>query len=285
MSRVLALLDEKTLHYVQAGQENVKIKCLNPEHDDSNPSCQVHVHTGAVHCFSCGFKTNIYKHFGMQTHFADQKTYAIKKKIRNILDNKPLAIPPGSVPVREEFRGLTLQTLRDHEAFESTEYPNTVLFPIRNYSNDITHLLGRYKTDNVKPKYMVEPKGRPLGMYPLKKFEAINGWAILVEGIFDYLNLKDNNLDASLCTFGCNSITEKSHEKFLMPLLATGCTKFLFMYDADKAGREGVRLAKEIMEKYYPHVQVKSFNLGDGRDPGDLNQDEIADLKEKLLAL
>ena len=34
-----------------------KISCLNPDHDDKNPSC--HVYNDHVHCFGCGFRQDV----------------------------------------------------------------------------------------------------------------------------------------------------------------------------------------------------------------------------------
>ena len=39
------------------------VACLNPEHDDSNPSMRIDKITGIFHCFSCGFKGNIFKYY------------------------------------------------------------------------------------------------------------------------------------------------------------------------------------------------------------------------------
>ena len=46
------LLKEKGIPYQLSGKD-VKIICLNPEHDDTNPSLRVDRITGVMHCFSC----------------------------------------------------------------------------------------------------------------------------------------------------------------------------------------------------------------------------------------
>ena len=38
------------------------VSCLNPEHDDSNPSMRIDKITGVYNCFSCGYKGNIFKY-------------------------------------------------------------------------------------------------------------------------------------------------------------------------------------------------------------------------------
>jgi DNA primase len=53
---VTKLLDTLKVDYLPAGGHNVRIKCINPYHDDKDPSLHVHTTTGALHCFSCGYK-------------------------------------------------------------------------------------------------------------------------------------------------------------------------------------------------------------------------------------
>ena len=45
-------LEEKGIDYTLSGKDAV-IQCLNPEHDDNNPSMRVDKLTGMFHCFSC----------------------------------------------------------------------------------------------------------------------------------------------------------------------------------------------------------------------------------------
>ena len=59
---VLELLNKEEVGYTPSGQDYL-IRCLNPEHDDSNPSLRVDKVTGVMHCFSCGFRGNVFAHF------------------------------------------------------------------------------------------------------------------------------------------------------------------------------------------------------------------------------
>jgi len=60
---VIELLNKQKLVYTLSGQD-FQIKCLNPDHDDRNPSLRVDKVTGVMHCFSCGFRSNIFTHIG-----------------------------------------------------------------------------------------------------------------------------------------------------------------------------------------------------------------------------
>ena len=48
------LIQKKKIPYRLQGADIV-VGCLNPEHDDSNPSMRIDKITGIFHCFSCGF--------------------------------------------------------------------------------------------------------------------------------------------------------------------------------------------------------------------------------------
>ena len=49
------------------------VSCLNPEHDDSNPSMRIDKITGVFNCFSCGYKGNIFKLFDKPSNYLDIK--------------------------------------------------------------------------------------------------------------------------------------------------------------------------------------------------------------------
>ena len=84
---VIDLLTERNLKYKESGKD-YSIHCLNPEHDDSNPSMNVDKITGVFHCFSCGFKGNIFNYFGAAPNFLDIRIAHLQEKIQNILSDK-----------------------------------------------------------------------------------------------------------------------------------------------------------------------------------------------------
>ena len=54
------LLVDKKIPYYAKGKDYL-VQCLNPEHDDNNPSMRIDQITGIFNCFSCGFKGSIYQ--------------------------------------------------------------------------------------------------------------------------------------------------------------------------------------------------------------------------------
>ena len=56
------ILENNDIRYIDYGK-NIKIKCINPNHNDKNPSMIIDKKTGLFHCFSCGYSGHISKHF------------------------------------------------------------------------------------------------------------------------------------------------------------------------------------------------------------------------------
>ena len=81
--RVDELLQEKNIDYKVSGRDYV-VKCLSPDHEDSNPSMRIDNITGVFNCFSCGFRGNLFKHFGAAANFLEIK----RQKLKDSIDEK-----------------------------------------------------------------------------------------------------------------------------------------------------------------------------------------------------
>ena len=113
---VLELIQKNSLAYTVSGRDYL-IKCLNPEHEDSNPSFRVDKVSGVAHCFSCGFKTNIFKFFGVFTNPVPIKIAALKEKLAELkIGNNGLDLPNGHTPYTRSFRGISAATLKYSDA-------------------------------------------------------------------------------------------------------------------------------------------------------------------------
>ena len=53
------LLEQQKIPYKVSPKDFV-VRCLNPEHDDHNPSMRIDRVTGIYNCFSCGYKGNLF---------------------------------------------------------------------------------------------------------------------------------------------------------------------------------------------------------------------------------
>lgn len=286
MAAVDELLKEKGIYFTLSGKDYL-IKCLNPEHDDSNPSCRVDKVDGRTHCFSCGFKTNIYKYFGVLSgNQVNIRIAKLKEKINTLkLSTVGLEYPDQMVPFTHIFRGISKETLKLFGAFRLSEenkdmrgFEDRIIFPIKDITGKIVMFLGRHTLSSGNPKYLNYPSGVTIPLYPTK---IRNKSIVLVEGIFDMLNCYDKGLDNVVCTFGTNTLQKDTRLK-LLPYKTQGVEKVYLMFDGDDAGREATKKLKPLLEECEFEVEV--ITLEDGQDPGELSQDYVDSIREYINA-
>ena len=273
------LLEEKGVDYNLQGKDAV-IKCLNPEHDDSNPSMRVDKVTGMFHCFSCGFKGNLFTHFGAPQSPLEIKRYMLKEKIA---EKKASAVgikmPAGAVMYNGTLRNISAETLKIWSAFtwdDGDKFAGRVIFPIRDITGKTVGLIGRLlRDDPTKPKYHIYPPGLKLPLCPAKP-KMIQNRIILVEGIFDALNLWDKGLKNAVCCFGTQSVDWVK----LSILKMQGATGVDIMFDGDEAGQIAATKVESICDQLgLGHQTIK---LKQGNDPGNFTEKGVATLKRRL---
>ena len=109
--------------------------------------------------------------------------------------------------------------------------------------------------------------------------DPIQGRILLVEGIFDVLNLHDKGLTNAVCCFGVKNVTEEK----LQVLSVAGIEGVDVFLDNDEAGQTGSAKVRELCEK----VGLDSRNIAFGDkslDAGALVQSQVDKLKSKLYA-
>ncbi len=276
---VLELLEKKKISYQISGND-YKVCCLNPEHDDSNPSMRIDKVLGVFNCLSCGFKGNIFYHFGEKIDKLDTAREKLKRKLNQIRSESiGLRIPVDSELLSSDFR-VSVKTLMDFEAFRSsnTDYSGRVMFPIRDIKGRIVCFVGRSEDVFDPVRYKVFPPHSKVPLFPLNKIEPFEGKILLVEGIFDLLNLYDNGYRNVLCSFGTNTINKEK----LNILKILGVSGVDIMFDPDKAGREAAEKVKDLAEEM--DFQVRNINLRNS-DPGDLTPNHAINLRKKLYGI
>ena len=75
------LLEQQKIPYKVSPKDFV-VSCLNPEHDDHNPSMRIDRVTGIYNCFSCGYKGNLFKHFDAPSNALDIRREGFKRKLQ-----------------------------------------------------------------------------------------------------------------------------------------------------------------------------------------------------------
>jgi DNA primase len=254
------------------------IKCPSPEHDDSNPSCKVDKLSGVAHCFSCGFKANMFIFHGMLTVPNSVKVNKLKQKINALRKiSQDVERPKGWAPFNESIRNISKSTLQHFGAFytdQDEQFIDRIIFPVDDIRGITVAHIGRHLRANVNPKYVVQPVGAQMPVMPAK-LASPSKYIVLVEGIFDFLNCWDKGLKSAVCCFGVGTLKSSVKEK-LLPFKAQGVTHVFIMFDGDEAGRKGSAVLVPILEE--EGFVVEEIHLEEDEDPGGLTQDDVDQL-------
>ena len=272
------LLQERKIQYKLSPADAI-ISCLNPEHDDSNPSMRIDRITGIFNCFSCGYKGNLFTYFGAPASPLEVRMHRIKEKVNKVKsETVGIQLPKDRVPWKGGgIRNISEETLAIWGAFtwNVPQFENRIIFPIRDIRGKTVALIGRSLDDFNMNKYFIYPNGAEMPFCPAK-IKPIQNRVILVEGIFDALNLWDKGLKNTVCCFG----TQQVNWVKLSLLKLQGVSGVDIMFDGDEAGVKASEMAKGLAEQL--EMSARVVKLRDNVDPGNLTKPEIERLKEKL---
>lgn len=277
---VLDLIISKGLTYTISGKDYL-IKCLNPDHEDSNPSFRIDKTTGICHCFSCGFKTNLFKYYGiLTTHNVSLRVAKLKQKLLELkATTEGLEPLKGSRPFHKNYRGISSETYKHFEAFitdDVEKMEDRICFPITDVRGKTTCFVGRSLHSNIRTRYENYPSGVNIPLFPARLEHGIKSM-ILVEGLFDMLNLYDKGVRNAVTCFGTTKLYSNTNEK-LLPYKIMGIERIYILFDGDVAGREAAIKLKPLIEAQEFTVEI--IDLDDDIDPGDLDQDMISQIIE-----
>jgi DNA primase len=281
MSQEVAnLLTKNNITYVPSGKDFL-IKCLNPEHEDNNPSCRVNRLTGITHCFSCGWSANIFRKFGVLTDSVALKTAKLKAKLQELaVANKDIEAIDGHTPLTEEYRGISVATYRAFGTFVTNRHEklkDRVVFPITDITGKTVVYVGRQRHSNVEPRYLMYPSGITVPLFPAVLPKEYNSM-ILVEGIFDMLNLYEHGIKNAVCTFGTNTLTENNIAEKMLAYKTSGIIKVFIMFDGDDPGRDAARKLQPLLENL--SFTVELINIAEDTDPGNTDPETLRKIKE-----
>ena len=272
------LLQERKIPFKLSPADAI-VSCLNPEHDDNNPSMRIDRITGVYNCFSCGFKGNIFNYFDAPSNPLDIR----REKVRRKIDEKRsssvgLKMPKNFMPYVGNWRGIAPETYKLFGAFLHPDKPftNRISFPIKDLTGRIVAFNCRTQSPTDVPKYIIHPPKAVLPLFPAR-VRPIKGRVILVEGIFDMINLHDKGLENAMCCFGTRNIDVEK----LKLLKMQGVTQVDILFDPDEAGQEAaVKLGEmcDIAEILHKNIKIP-MSLGDA---GELQYNKVKDLKEQL---
>lgn len=275
---VQELLFSKDIPFIPKGADFV-VACLNPEHNDRSPSMRVDQVTGIFNCFSCEYKGNVFTHFGEKPNVMQQRREFLKRKIQEKRQESiGLEFPQDAVPYAGNWRDIKPETYKKFEAFQHSgkDYVSRINFPIRDRTGRIVAFQGRHTSMGI-PKYLNTPPGAKMPLFPIAK--PHRGSILLVEGMFDMLNLHDKGVTNAVCCFGVKNVTEER----LSVLAMQGVDNIDIFLDNDEAGQAASERIKVMCEK----VDLTSRNIKFGskeQDAGALTQTQVTKLKSTLYA-
>jgi DNA primase len=272
------LLQERKIQYKLSPADAI-ISCLNPEHDDSNPSMRIDRITGIFNCFSCGYKGNIFSYYDAPSNPLDIRREKMRRKIEEKRSSSVgLKMPNNFMPYVGNWREISPETYKRFDAFIHPDKPFTgrISFPIKDLTGKIVAFNCRTQSPTDIPKYIIHPPKAVLPLFPAQ-VRPIKGRVILVEGIFDALNLHDKGLENAVCCFGTRNIDIEK----LKLLKMKGVTGIDLLFDPDDAGQEAVGRVIEmcdVAEILHKNIKLPRA-LGDA---GALTKNKVKELKESL---
>lgn len=272
------LLQERKINYKLSPADCI-VSCLNPEHDDNNPSMRIDRITGVYNCFSCGFRGNIFNYYNAPSNPLDIRRQKVRQKIEEKrASSVGLKMPKNFMPYVGNWREITPETYKKFSAFLHPDKPftNRISFPIKDLTGRIVAFNCRTQSPTEVPKYLIHPPKAVLPLFPAQ-VRPIKGRVILVEGIFDAINLHDKGLENAVCCFGTRNIDVEK----LKLLKMQGVSAVDILFDPDEAGQEAAIRVQElcgIAEILHKNIKIP-VALGDA---GALTKNKVKELKENL---
>lgn len=261
----------------KTGGSYFQIRCLSPDHDDKNPSMFVNQYSGWANCRSCGASYNLFDIFNANPSRTQLQKDKFRQKLQKTLEESTFyEIPADAVFYNMSFKGISAEVIRKFQAFQFNEFPGYLFFPLRNIQGKIVNFIGRDMLGDRKPKYLFLYK-KPVLMGPLN--EPYLGSIILVEGIFDALNLYQYGITNVRALFGVTTFSQEHIDLFKLE----GIDEVIIMLDGDTAGRDASQFIKSKLDEEF--ISNKIISLKEGTDPGNLNKETVLKLKDTLYGI
>lgn len=282
---ILDVLNDRGIEYKNTNNPaEILLNCSSGFHVDKSPSLSYNIESNIFNCWSCGFRGGPNKYLAsigvsVILDLDSKQPYRIQKlkqKIRDKIEIKTLELPEVRKELTESFKDIELTTLKEFNAFTTNELNmhNYICIPV--YQNGkLRFIEGRLEKELTKQnKYSRKPAGAITSdcLFPLDKIKNTN-YVILVEGIFDMLNMWQMGYTNTLCIFGSTNFG-KTKVNILDKM---GITRVDIMMDSDQAGKMAADKIATLLDA--ADISPRIITLPEGMDPGVLS---IA-LAKKLL--
>lgn len=317
MSVVHAIFEKLQIDYIELkGGEELRFRCVNPKHSDSNPSADINVNTGLFICRSCGFKGNLERIIkvvsGEEVDLSEYVTphEEFKFKIQNIyrqsLKNisryddiiqfddtmsnelvnfkQAISCKEANDYLTGPKRKLTKETIERFNLMYSDvgDYRNRVIIPYFK-NGKLIGFNSRYIYDGDKKfryMYFLSHSQFEDYIYNIENVTS-NDYCILVEGPFDLMILTQLGYKNVISTLSTR-VSEK-HLQHIIPF-----KKIIFCFDDDKesrAGQKAVMKTAEMILDVSPQKQLYYCKLPEGKDPTEATEAELKAAFDKLIRI
>lgn len=269
--------------------DEYKVHCPSPTHNDNSPSCFINVPKQVFICFSCGARGHVRKALSwvglpdVDLGPAQAPTKKLTPTI-HVIDDDVLSAWEYE-PTAWVREGFTHETLAQHEI--GYDFANKrITVPIRDRHGRLVAVSGRADAGQ-EPRYKIYKQ--EFGEFMPPGYKAAKGsvlWRhhllpnrvghiIVVEGFKAAMYLVQNGHTNVVATMGKN-VTE--HQLGLLRALRTRVT---LMFDGDEAGRKG---QDEVgITLYRMGVSVCYADLTDGLSPDDLTGGQLSTALDEAL--
>lgn len=278
MNDLKELLDKRGIDYKLTNNPyEILITCTSGEHEDKNASLAYNLEKNMFHCWSCGFGGGATKFLAsigetVILDFDSKQPYRIKKlkeKIQRKIEIDDIKLPEDRRIYSREFKGISPTILKEFNAFvtNSLRLEGYICIPVYQFGK-LRFIEGRSKrTLANQPKYYRKPDNVVVAdvLFPLDKVKNTN-YVILVEGLYDMLNMWQLGYKNTLCVFGTNNFTKRKLEL----LDRIGVTRVDIMFDPDLAGQKGAEKVANMLDSR--NIFSRIVKLPEGVDPGDLTK-------------
>lgn len=297
-------LEGRTLfHKFIMGKDNIQFCCpIHNNGQERKPSCGLRItgeQAGVVHCFSCGYTSDLYEMISNCFGYKDDGQFGKRWVSRNFnqatIDDREdlnLGLELKRKPAKPIINFISEKELDSYRYYHPYMYErkmtneviekfdvgfdkatNCITFPVNDESGNCLFIARR----SINSKYFNYPSGveKPVyGIYELKKYAPNAKEVIVCESIIDALTCWTYNVPA-LALNGTGSFTQFEQ---LIKLCNLGVRRIIAGFDGDTAGYN----ATEKLKKSIPNILVQDLLIPEGKDINDLCEEEFSKLFKKL---
>ena len=273
------ILDKRGVEYKNTNNPSeILISCTSGLHVDKSPSLSYSLEKNVFHCWSCGFSGGVSKFLesiGEITRIPVEskqpfKIQKLKNKIKSVIEFDEVKLPTVRQTFIGEFKNIKGAVLKEFQAFttEELQLHNYICVPIYQFGK-LKFIEGRYMGNvSSQPKYYRRPAKGKVGniLFPLDKVKNTN-YIILVEGLFDMLNMWQLGYKNTLCIFGASNFGRDK----LDLVDKIGVNRVDIMMDPDAPGQMAAEKIQSLLDS--KNIYSRIIKLPLGHDPGDITKD------------